>query len=98
MECGLFVIVATRQLHAVATSGTVEFSAMRATRGALGTDFCYGCGGDTLWRRHTVATGTTVVSLSMREASGSGTFDWLVVRCGGSAVVVSSLESGASTR
>ena len=36
-------------------------------------------------------------SLSMREASGSGTFDWLVVRCGGSAVV-SSLEGGASTR
>ena len=28
-----------------------SFSAMRATRGALGTDFCYGCGGDTLLQR-----------------------------------------------
>ena len=70
------VIAAARQRYAVAKGGTVAFLAMRATRGALGTNFCYGCGGDTL-----LATGTTVVRChcAVARASGSGTFQWLVV-------------------
>ena len=73
-----------------------SFSAMRATRGALGTDFCYGCGGDTLLQRER----RWFVSLSLRGASGSGTFDWLVVRCGGEHTrsVVTGGRSGGSTR
>ena len=90
------VIAAARQRYAVAKGGTVAFLAMRATRGALGTNFCYGCGGDTL-----LATGTTVVRChcAVARASGSGTFQWLVVRCGGErrrGVVTGG--SGGSTR